>query len=1139
MFFDRPAVMPQSSASAQPNSTRRRNLAALGLAAAMAAPLALSQFSRLYAQDAKGDHLPDAPSAAELIRQGRQQFEQKKFEQAERTLGMVKAGSLADGDRDAYLSLLTDVKHAATERRAAREELRNGEDAMAGEQNLQAISSFREVVDNAFADEQSIKTAREHLTSLNKHPIVAEALATAAPKAAPAAAGPMTAKQYYDLGVSQYRSNDWLHARVNLQLAMTAGYKPSSLYQDPPAEILKRMSAREQSDLQRVQRLSQAPATGPADAGAGATTAPSSAAPNSVAADNTAAPPTGAAPSSGNDPLATLRATDDARRFRQEQGARQSQEWVREAQDAQRANNFDRALDLYTRAAEIDPNNSAAIQGRDQMLTLRGQNPVTANANSNEPIIRARQAEIEYNLQTNLDQAHAAIQQGRWKDAQVSIDRARLAASSDPTIFPPEAIQRFNSRIDQTQQDLQRTEEEVGNKAQRDLDRAVRIRIDEERRAAIRQRQQTIADLIHSSQLLTNQGRYREALQIIEQILLLDPINDYAVGVKPLLEDKTQFAEQREFHELRERMITSQDNAATEKQIPYDDILRYPVDWPTISQTRDQTVAAERGGTTIDRAVQAQLDRQLPELTFDAVGFSDVIDFLRDVSGANLFVNWKSLEAAGIDRNTPVTARLRNIKFSKALSIILDSVGGGQTKLGYTVDEGVITISTLDDLSKNVAVRVYDIRDLIIDVPDFNDAPQFSLDASQNQGNSGGGGGGGQGGVTQGGVSNNLFGGGGTRNQQETGPTRQELVDSITKLIEDTVATDTWKDNGGSVGALRELQGQLIVTQTPENHRQLVNLLEQLRETRAIQVTIEARFLTVQRNYLQDVGVDLNFLFNLNSSWSKNFGTIPVSTPNSSFTMSPTTGVQGSIGASTTTPTGLTTSATYLDDFQVSLTLRAVEASVNSTLVDAPRITLFNGQRAYVLVSTQRAYVSNLTPIVSTGVSSFAPTVSIVQSGVLLDVQATVSADRKYVTLTLRPQLATLLDLANFTFQQGASATTGLGVGGGGFGFTPVVAAPSGTIQEPELQITEVKTTVSVPDGGTLLLGVQTVAGMTEREIGVPVLSKIPFLKRLFTNRSLAKDEQILLILVRPTIILQREIEQKQFPLLTSKLSAG
>jgi type II secretory pathway component GspD/PulD (secretin) len=55
--------------------------------------------------------------------------------------------------------------------------------------------------------------------------------------------------------------------------------------------------------------------------------------------------------------------------------------------------------------------------------------------------------------------------------------------------------------------------------------------------------------------------------------------------------------------------------------------------------------------------------------------------------------------------------------------------------------------------------------------------------------------------------------------------------------------------------------------------------------------------------------------------------------------------------------------------------------------------------------------------------------------------------------------------------------------------------------------------------------------------MGVPVLSKIPFLKRLFTNRSTAHDDQVLLILVKPTIIIQREQEQAQFPLLSSKLT--
>ena len=41
----------------------------------------------------------------------------------------------------------------------------------------------------------------------------------------------------------------------------------------------------------------------------------------------------------------------------------------------------------------------------------------------------------------------------------------------------------------------------------------------------------------------------------------------------------------------------------------------------------------------------------------------------------------------------------------------------------------------------------------------------------------------------------------------------------------------------------------------------------------------------------------------------------------------------------------------------------------------------------------------------------------------------------------------------------------------------------------------------------------------------------------MFTNRSTAKDELVLLILVKPTIIIQKEVEQKQFPLLSSKLS--
>jgi type II secretory pathway component GspD/PulD (secretin) len=129
--------------------------------------------------------------------------------------------------------------------------------------------------------------------------------------------------------------------------------------------------------------------------------------------------------------------------------------------------------------------------------------------------------------------------------------------------------------------------------------------------------------------------------------------------------------------------------------------------------------------------------------------------------------------------------------------------------------------------------------------------------------------------------------------------------------------------------------------------------------------------------------------------------------------------------------------------------------------------------------------------------------------------------------LVLRPTLSRLIDIVNFPV---SAAVAGLSTSLNG---TVASATVQSFIQQPEQQVTQLNTTVSVPDGGTLLLGGQTLSAELTREAGVPVLSKIPFLKRLFTNRSSAKDDQVLLILVKPTIIIEREKEAEQFPLLT------
>ena len=932
-------------------------------------------------------------------------------------------------------------------------------------------------------------------------PVPVPEMPAPAPKVNPSAA--------YHLARKQFNGGDWIAARQNFVAARDSGYK-AGLFEDSPAKYLTRMDAKEQADdarhreqIRQQEAMAAASAAAAAPVVATATTMPAmtpdasasaaaAATMPAVAADATASSmpatmPAGnamampmpadaaTAPTTMSSMTSTtatstdmvaatpnaqqeLAAAAEAEQLKQKQHAFEATQKVTQAGDARSQNRLDDALNLYTQAVALDPSNQQAITGRNDLLTLTGQQPGKSDTLTKEQTeIEARRQSIQYSFNTALDQAQADTQKKQIADARADIQRARVARQTDPNIFRDDEIRAFDARIAAADSALAAATTEL---SQEELDKqqhdtAAKIAKDKEEHDL--QKQHTVADLIGNARSLTEQGRYREALNVIDQIIVLDPGNDYAVGVRPLVEDRANFAEQRRYREDYDANFTKVLNQSEEKRIPYSDILRYPENWPDLSETRERSVALERGEQVADQAVAAQLDRRLPDIKFDAVSFSDVIDFLRDLTSANIFVNWRSLEAAGIDKNAPVTARLRDVKLSKVLRTILDDVSGGTTKLGYTIDEGVITISTEEELAKNVSTRVYDIRDLIINVPDFTDAPTFDLSSQQSSGSTtpGGGGGGGGGGGS-------LFGGGGGGGSgTEKGPTRQELVEAITKLIQDTVASDSWKDNGGNIGSLRELNGQLIVTQTPENQRSLVKLLDQLREQRALQVTIETRFLFVERHFLDDLGLDFNFSFGNGPGGVA--GNIPspitVTQTSSSFTTPNTlaTGVQNGI---TDAGDNLTTGLTFLSDFQASLVVRATQDTVNSSQVTAPRVTLFNGQRAYVLVSREQAYVSNLTPVVAQGVAAFTPTVSTVQSGVLLDVAATVSADRKYVTLTLRPTLSNLVALSTFPITAFATDETNIT----GTGTTTAVDA---SIQEPIIDITQVRTTVSVPDGGT------------------------------------------------------------------------
>ena len=82
------------------------------------------------------------------------------------------------------------------------------------------------------------------------------------------------------------------------------------------------------------------------------------------------------------------------------------------------------------------------------------------------------------------------------------------------------------------------------------------------------------------------------------------------------------------------------------------------------------------------------------------------------------------------------------------------------------------------------------------------------------------------------------------------------------------------------------------------------------------------------------------------------------------------------------------------------------------------------------------------------------------------------------------------------------------------------------TIQQPVIESISVSTTVSVPDGGTVLLGGIKRLREGRTMFGVPILNKIPYISRLFKNSGVGRETESVMLMVTPRIIIQEEEEQ-------------
>lgn len=220
------------------------------------------------------------------------------------------------------------------------------------------------------------------------------------------------------------------------------------------------------------------------------------------------------------------------------------------------------------------------------------------------------------------------------------------------------------------------------------------------------------------------------------------------------------------------------------------------------------------------------LNRTVPAIDFTNVALKEAIDFLREISGANVHVNWRALEAAGIDPTTQINVKLRQVSLRKVLDLVLSEAAGGNATLAFYVDGGVIEVTTKDIADSIMYTVVYDVQDLLFEPPQFDAPPDFNLANESNAGTGQRGGGSRSGGGSRGGGGRNgggggLFGpstggGGGATQQRDKGAKAEELVTLITETVTPTV----WLANGGKA-TIRYFNGNLIITAPRSVHEQI------------------------------------------------------------------------------------------------------------------------------------------------------------------------------------------------------------------------------------------------------------------------------------------------------------------------------
>lgn len=803
----------------------------------------------------------------------------------------------------------------------------------------------------------------------------------------------------------------------------------------------------------------------------------------------------------------------------EQQKTSQADEHYRLAERYYQAGDFEKATIECEKALQLSPNHAPSRALFMEVQFILGQGKVTPEAGiydkyMKEALVRHQQTMVE--IETAQSRGTRSFNLGDYEAAEREFRKILEYAKWLPTGVELES--RRKAALDM----LDRTKAAGREKAL--SEEQTRMRLIEEERARdeykrLIDQKRELEILFGQAQLFFEQEQYTRCAEVCDRILYINP-------------NLTSVAEMRNVAQRLNHMKRGRDNLKnyieewkrTFEQIEINAATQAnELEFPSTEVWRELIAKRKpKGISDIEEDIQPEDKEILDKLksikiTIDMQNapLTAIVDYIREISGLNIHIS-------GIDNpdQEVISFKVADIVLDGALKLML-----GPRQKGYMVKDGVVLITTADSLKKKVKLELYDVQDLTYGMQDFPGVDiSLAQDAIGAQ-------------VTQGEEAV----------QQFTG-------EDLANLIKNTIHKDQWEEADGK--SIQFQNGLLIVRNAVETHKAIRKFLSDLRASTSMLVSVETRFLSVEDDFLQQVGMDfrdvngarvqgITTLADINPT----FGTLannPQFIAPSATQPASSAGITGVFGDSVARAMGArvqhimtndfliqrfyqgvlgplggaSLQYTLLDDISLEMILRLTSRSERNHVLTAPKLTLFNTQRGNFRISNQMAYVRDYDVQIATAAVALDPIVDVVSDGISLDVRPIISADRRFVTLELRPTVATLFPAPpNIFFIETNVVVPG----------APVTDPFPVRIETPVINIQRVRTTVVVPDRGTLMIGGLTSYFDEDAESSIPIWRSVPIVGNLGSLKIKGLQRKQSLIIVRARIIIPDEEERRRF----------